>query len=568
MKYRFFVMVAMLALLPGQVLAAANPGYIGPPIQEGVLTISSLSKTLNGRVGAYFSAHFKVSGGTAPYAWQSQYLPAGLSLSVNPSAVTNCAEPAEELLTIGYTCPSPFSTGEDITIAGTPVEAGVTTIVLSVSDSGGKTAKHSFSLVISSVSSSAMAVSGTNYATGSVGNNFASTFTVAGGTAPYAWTVVRGQLPPGLLPSFGAFNCITTPCVNPKDTMYLMGTPTNAGVFTYTVVATDSTGVGAVQEFTTTISGNSTTDAIVVTNPTAGQVWTMGQRYTIRWANTTTGPRVYPVSLYIAPPRPACLDAVPACKIAEPAPYIIASNISDSGAYEWLVPTDLPERYQGGQQITVAASNSAVVGRSGQFTIQKQSTVHNGPITITSPSAGVRWEVGKRYDISWSGHNNLAVKVSLQPQYKCPSGQYCPAVMPKALTIVPAFEGTSYSWVVPDTLEGQKLEGEYYITLETVAAGVDYILWGQSDTFTIVPAGGAPNPNVLVSASVVRTPDKAVHLVLDGGKYYTFPTWEEFLRRGYVFQHIRAVGQTALQGLVQTTAFQRPSGTTFKYPTD
>ncbi len=232
------------------------------------------------------------------------------------------------------------------------------------------------------------------------------------------------------------------------------------------------------------------------------------------------------------------------------------------------VESSLPERYQGAQQITVAAATSAVIGRSGQFTIQKQSTNNIGPIKVLSPSAGVRWEVGKRYDISWSGHNNLAVKISLQPQYKCPPGQYCPAVMPKALTIVPTFEGASYSWVVPATLEGQKLEGEYYVTLETVATGVDYVLWGQSDTFSIVSTGSVPNPNVLAPASVVRTPDKAVHLVLDGGKYYTFPSWEEFLRRGYVFQHIRAVSQKALEGLVQVTVFTRPSGTTFKYPTD
>lgn len=568
MKFKYIVLTALCALLPAQVLAAANPGYIGPPIQEGGLVISSLSKSTTGRVGSFFSAHYTVSGGTAPYVWSAEFLPAGLSLVVSPSAATDCAQPAFESELLSYRCPQLYSSGEDITIQGTPTEAGAVTSILSVKDSSGKSARKSVTITILGATSGARAISGYGYAAGTVEKQFSASFSVVGGKVPYTWSVSRGQLPPGLAPTFGTFNCVTTPCVNPKDTMYLSGVPTKAGTFTYTLVATDAEGVGAAQEFTTVIAGTSDAGGIVVTSPAGGEVWTLGQRYTIRWTNVTVGPRAYPMNIYIAPPRPACLDAVPACKIAEPAPYMIASNVSDTGSYEWVVPADLPERYQGVQQITVAAATSSVIGRSGQFTIQKRSTNNIGPITIVSPSAGVRWEVGQRYQISWSGSNDLPVKISLQPQYKCPSGQYCPAVMPKALTVAPSVAGTGYSWLVPVSLEGQKLEGEYYITVETVASGVDYILWGQSDPFTIFTNITNPIANSLAPATVVRTPDKAVHLILDGGKYYSFSSWEEFLRRGYVFQHIRAVSQNALQGLTQTTTFTRPSGTTFKYPTD
>lgn len=568
MKFKYIVLTALFLLFPAQVFAAANPGYIGPPIQEGTLTISSLAKSLNGRVGTFFSAHFKVSGGTAPYTWVSEYLPTGLSLQVSPSAITNCANPADDLMIIGYMCPSPYSSGEDITITGTPTEAGSTTVVLTATDAAGKVGKRSFAMTISPSSTSAIAISGSNYATAIVGKPANASFTVAGGSAPYTWSVSRGQLPPGLTPTFGAFNCITTPCVNPKDTMYLAGTPSQSGAFAYTLVATDSQGIAAAQEFMTTVTGVSQSSNVVVTSPAGGEVWTLGQRYTIRWTNTTAGPRVYPVTITIASPRPACLDAVPACKIAEVLPYTIAANIPDSGSYEWLIPSDQPERFQGVQQIAISVANSDISGKSAQFTIQKQSSTNTGPIKITSPSGSVRWEVGQRYQISWTGNNDLPVKISLQPQYKCASGQYCPAVMPKALTIAPSVSGVGYSWLVPASLEGQKLEGEYYVTLETVAAGVDYILWGQSDPFTITANMTNPIPNALAPSTVVRTPDKAVHLVLDGGKYYTFPSWEEFLRRGYVFQHIRAVAQNALQGLAQTATFTRPSGTTFKYPSD
>lgn len=566
MKHKIIALVAFLALFPGQVLAVANPGYIGPPVQEGSLTISSLAKSLTGRVGSYFSGSFMVSGGVAPYSWNAEYLPAGLSLTISPSAMGDCANPTEELLALGYKCPS-YSSGEQAVVQGTPTDSGTTTIVLNVQDANGKKARKSFVLTVQNASTSAPVVSGAGYATGTVGSPFTATFSASGGVAPYSWTITNGQLPSGVSSRFGTFNCFTTPCVNPQDTLYLSGTPTAAGTYTYTFAVTDAQGVSVAQTFTTAIAAG-VSGALVVTSPAGGAVWTLGQRYTISWTSAIAGPRVYPVSISLAPPRPACLDAVPACKIAEVAPYVIATNVPDAGSYEWVVPTDLPERFQGQQQIILASSSGAAASRSAQFIIQKQSTNNTGPIKVISPSVGVRWEVGQRYQISWSGNNNLPVKISLQPQYACPSGQYCPAVMPKALTIAPSIAGTGYSWLVPVSLEGQKLEGEYYITVETVAAGVDYILWGQSDPFTIFTNITNPIANSLAPATVVRTPDKAVHLILDGGKYYTFSSWEEFLRRGYVFQHIRAIGQNALQGLTQAATFTRPSGTTFKYPND
>lgn len=63
---------------------------------------------------------------------------------------------------------------------------------------------------------------------GIVGVPYTTTFTVAGGTAPYTWTLVSGSFPGGLT-------------LDPA-TGILSGTPTAHGVFPFTLQVTDSTG--------------------------------------------------------------------------------------------------------------------------------------------------------------------------------------------------------------------------------------------------------------------------------------------------------------------------------------
>jgi hypothetical protein len=67
--------------------------------------------------------------------------------------------------------------------------------------------------------------------TGSVGVPYTSSLVAGGGTAPYAFSITTGNLPPGLT-------------LNPT-TGAITGTPTSAGTFTYTAQVTDSTGGGA-----------------------------------------------------------------------------------------------------------------------------------------------------------------------------------------------------------------------------------------------------------------------------------------------------------------------------------
>ncbi len=135
-----------------------------------------------------------------------------------------------------------------------------------------------------------------------------------------------------------------------------------------------------------------------------------------------------------------------------------------------------------GLQVATAEVASAVA----------DATVAKGPIVITSPAKSDTWQVGQTKTITWSGHNNLPVKIYLQLNVCNPDNTVC---APAQVLITQGVTGTSYAWTVPETLGGYTLNGSnYYIVLETSAPGVDYILWGQSGVFNIASSGVSTSP--------------------------------------------------------------------------
>ncbi len=158
--------------------------------------------------GVTFSQTLTGTGGTAPYAnftvTGSNTLPAGLTLS--PSG----------------------------TISGTPSEVGNFTLTIQTQDSttgtgAPFTGSQTFSLVVNppTISFSPTTLTGIT-----AGAGYSQALTGTGGTAPYAnFTITAGTLPAGLTLSTAGT---------------VSGTPTQAGSFTITVQAQDSTtGTGA-----------------------------------------------------------------------------------------------------------------------------------------------------------------------------------------------------------------------------------------------------------------------------------------------------------------------------------
>jgi len=202
-------------------------------ITASALTITTPTTLPSGADGsAYPGVTFGAVGGTAPYTWAGT-APFGLSLS---------------------------STG---VLSGTPTSAGTTGFNVTVTDSTTPTAlttNESFTITVGPTitltpSSVPTVVVGQTYAAGSP----VTTVSASGGTGPFGYTLSAGTLPPGLSlnSSSGA----------------IVGTVGGAGVFPFTVRATDAGGNTASQAYSLTAFGV-TTNAI----PTAvvGQTYTAG----------------------------------------------------------------------------------------------------------------------------------------------------------------------------------------------------------------------------------------------------------------------------------------------------
>ena len=80
---------------------------------------------------------------------------------------------------------------------------------------------------------------------GTVETYYDYVFNVSGGSIPYTWTVVSGQLPPGLL-----LDSLITLSQTDNE---LAGTPRTTGTFTFTMQVTDGAGNHASKQFTLTI---------------------------------------------------------------------------------------------------------------------------------------------------------------------------------------------------------------------------------------------------------------------------------------------------------------------------
>ena len=123
-------------------------------------------------------------------------------------------------------------------ISGTPTRVQTTTFTVRVQDQTGHTATRTFTITINPVRPLVITNDSSALYPGTVGTAYNGGFTADGGTRPYRWSLVAGQLPPG---------------ISMSDNI-LSGTPTTAGTFTFTVRVTDNSGQQVSRQFTLTIN--------------------------------------------------------------------------------------------------------------------------------------------------------------------------------------------------------------------------------------------------------------------------------------------------------------------------
>lgn len=201
------------------------------------VSVSPASPLPNATVGAAVSETITASGGTASYTFAitSGALPAGTTLS---------------------------TTGA---LTGTPTAAGTFNFTVTATDSSTGAGPYSGSQTYSwTVGAPTITVSPASVPGAQIGASYNASVSASGGTASYGYAVTAGALPAGItLSTAGA----------------LTGTPTAAGVFNFTITATDSsTGVGApftgAQAYTMTVTAPTISVApTTLSNAAAGSAY-------------------------------------------------------------------------------------------------------------------------------------------------------------------------------------------------------------------------------------------------------------------------------------------------------
>ena len=171
-----------------------------------------------GNVGTFFNEYVTSSGGSGPtpYTWKlvAGSLPSGLSMS-------NFGVYSAQ-------------------IAGTPRQTGTSTFTLQVTDGAGHTARQAFSFTIDPPQPLVI-TSGPCCPAGTVGSAYHTNFFADGGVLPYTWSIVSGQLPPGL-------RLAASPPAG------LSSTPITRGTFNFTVAVTDGAGTRTTEPGSITVN--------------------------------------------------------------------------------------------------------------------------------------------------------------------------------------------------------------------------------------------------------------------------------------------------------------------------
>ena len=189
-----------------------------PPLS--IVTTSLPAATQN----VAYNQQLGAAGGTLPYTWilSAGSLPAGLSLS---------------------------GSGD---ISGTPTVTGTSSFTVQVTDASSQTASRALSIAVTSTGGPLSIVT-TSLAGATQNVAYSQTLSATGGTTPYTWSLASGALPAGLSLS---------------NSGTISGTPTQSGVFSFTVQVQDSSSHTATRSLTLNVAQSASGVSLVLVGHT------------------------------------------------------------------------------------------------------------------------------------------------------------------------------------------------------------------------------------------------------------------------------------------------------------
>jgi uncharacterized repeat protein (TIGR03803 family) len=240
--------------LPGNIVLAPGGALSGTPTNSGTFPVTI---TATGSEGCSVSSNYVLNvtcpaitvqpsflSGTTRFFPYNQTLTASGGIAPRTFAITSGSLP------LGVTL-SPAGV-----LSGTATNAGSFTFTVTAADAGGCTGSRNYTL---SIFCSAYSVVPASLPGGNVGQFYSQTFTATNGNAPYAFSVLNGDLPVGLIFS----NAI------------LSGTPTSPGTYSFAVSVVDADNCSSSVSYSVVITNNPFRSTGSLSNARAGQTATL-----------------------------------------------------------------------------------------------------------------------------------------------------------------------------------------------------------------------------------------------------------------------------------------------------
>jgi len=418
-----------------------------------------------------YTEGLNVVGGTAPYNWS---LTAGALL--NGFAI----DPASG------------------TITGTPTAAGSFQFTISVTDSNFGIAVQTYQFT---VQSSTVSIATTSAPSTTAGGSYDFGLQASNGTAPFTWTLVSGTLPPGiqLLSAVGL----------------LVGTPTTAGSYTFTVQVTDSTNTTAQATFTIVVSPAPLT--IVTASLPGGSIGTAysqtvqfsGGTGAITWSVTTGA---LPAGLSLGSTT-GIVSGTPSA----PGSFIFTVQAVDSTGVKTQQsftvvipgPPALPAITLSGLPATSKPGDQPVV------TIALASP-YPLPLTVTA-TLSLTPNLGNPTDLMFASNGLRTTQITIPANTTTVTLPFQTGTLPGTIQVTLAFSAAGVNVTPPvppsvTTIIAATVPTIDSVTVTTVTGGIQVTVVGTSTTldmktatFTFTPAAGATLQNTTVSVDVSST---------------------------------------------------------------
>ncbi|WP_313415010.1 putative Ig domain-containing protein [Stenotrophomonas sp.] len=351
------------ALPPGVSLASSG-GLSGTPTAAGSFNFSVTATDASSGTGAPFS----VTGGytmvvVAPtITLAPATLPAmSVGTAFNQTLVASGGQPAFSYAIVAGALPAGLllNTASGV-ISGTPTQAGAYNVTVRATDNGGFSGNQPYS---GTVGGAVVVLPAASLSNATAGTAYSYTFSASGGTPGYNYVLQTGLLPTGVsLSSAGV----------------LSGTPTQAGNFTFTVRATDSsTGTGA--PFSASQSYALTVNAPTISlTPSTLPAATGGTAYsqTIT-ASGGTGSHTFSLSAGALPPGVGLTSG-----------GILSGTPTTAGSYAFTITATDSLGFTGSQAYSFTVNAPAITLTPATLPAATGSTAYNQTLTASGGNGG------------------------------------------------------------------------------------------------------------------------------------------------------------------------------------